>query len=308
MRIVKAGFGLFSILVLLAIILILLPEQIKQDSTATTTESDTTSEQDSETGIERQIGDDSDADQTTANRSIVKNDMAAVPERPEVPKGTISIVIDDVGYSLEELKPFLSLPGKVTFAVLPGLKHSTEAARLIKASGKDLLLHLPMESDNGNDPGPGAIYVGDDPETIAKTLEADLDSVPGAIGINNHMGSRATADIGTMSSVFSAMQGKGLFFLDSKTTPDSRASEIGQLFGIEVIERNIFLDNDTSPEAILSQVEKGLSVARESGSCIFIGHVRNRGVLDVLTDVLPSIAEKSYILMALTKITGVPES
>ena len=83
-----------------------------------------------------------------------------IPERPVRPKGRIVIVVDDAGYNLEDLDPFLKFPGPLSIAVLPGLPHSREAARRIKAAGKELLLHQPMEALGGENPGPGAIRLG----------------------------------------------------------------------------------------------------------------------------------------------------
>ncbi len=121
--------------------------------------------------------------------------LATPPEQPRPEeKGRLAVVIDDAGYDLDELQPFLELPMPLAVAVLPNLPHSREAARRVLAAGKELLLHLPMEPEGRENPGPGALLTADSPEETRRLLDAALATVPGAVGMNNHMGSRATAD------------------------------------------------------------------------------------------------------------------
>ena len=308
-RNIKTVLGVAVIIMLLLIILMLIPEQ-EQTTTAKGSGSEGASnnqiQHDSGTAKEASHGKHNENPERDRNQVIARN---SVPEnrreRPEPVKGSISIVIDDVGNSIEELKPFLRLPGHVTFAVLPGLPYSSESSRLAIEAGKDVLLHLPMEALNENPLGPGGITISDDPQKVREIIENDLASVPGAIGVNNHMGSKATADASLMSSVFSALQGKGHFFLDSRTTADSKAMELGHLFDVRVMERNIFLDNVPTADEVRKEFEKGLVIASETGSCIFIGHVQNRAVCEVLMEMLPLIEKKSYTLITLKKLAGV---
>jgi uncharacterized protein len=297
-----AILGIISIPLLLLVILIMMPDSTKTEKPTVT---ERWGEKDDDTSArpsdERSAPMDEKNDRLISKNTFPQNHT----ERPEQNKGSISIVIDDVGNSLEELAPFLKLPGRIAFAILPGLPYSREAARLVHEAGKDVILHLPMEAVGENPLGPGSITVSDGPDAVRETIDRDLLTVPGAIGINNHMGSKATADMGTMSSVFSALQGKGLFFLDSKTTAQSTASELGALFDVEVMERNIFLDNEPEAESIRIQIEKGLRIAEDKGACVFIGHVQNRVLSDILTEMLPLIEKKSYTLITLNKLRGV---
>ena len=157
---------------------------------------------------------------------------------------SIAIVIDDVGYSLGQLEEFLSFPGPITFSVLPNLQFSSESARLIFAAGKEMILHLPMEAMNGNDPGPGAIRSGQNDREIRRLLDASFSQVPQATGMNNHMGSKATADEGVMEVVMDYLQSNGRFFLDSRTTAASVGSATARDYGVPYLERDVFLDND----------------------------------------------------------------
>ncbi|MEP6471249.1 MAG: divergent polysaccharide deacetylase family protein, partial [Acidobacteriota bacterium] len=118
------------------------------------------------------------------------------PAAPAVAAARIAIVIDDLGNDREALERIARWPFPVAGAVLPGLPDSSDAARRLAASGKEVLLHLPMEPDGYPRvrPGPGVVLRADSDEKIARTVAEDLDSVPGAVGVNNHMGSAATAD------------------------------------------------------------------------------------------------------------------
>ncbi len=152
----------------------------------------------------------------------------ALPEPREV---RLAIVIDDVGYNLSGLKAFLALPYPLAFSVLPDLPHSREAGRLIAAAGKELLVHLPMEPSSGSNPGPGAVLTAQSDEEIQGLSSQSLERLPQAVGLNNHMGSRATADRRVMGVVLGFLRGRGLFFLDSRTTADTVRPGAGRAIG-----------------------------------------------------------------------------
>jgi len=204
-------------------------------------------------------------------------------ERPEK-EARLAVVIDDVGYNLKELESFLQLPLPLAFAVLPRLEHSREAARLIREAGKTLLLHCPMEPMNGEDPGPGTLFTAQSPQEMEKVLEEDLAEVPGAVGVNNHMGSRLTADRSAMRTVLSVLKRKGLFFLDSRTTPDSVAMEIARELGVTAFSRDAFLDNERSRQYIEQAFANGLALARQQGGAVLIGHVHSLELAAQLRD------------------------
>lgn len=205
------------------------------------------------------------------------------PEHPRPEKeGMLALILDDAGYNLEELQAFLDMPGPFTVAVLPNLPHSREAARMVLAAGKDLILHCPMEATGGENPGPGALFVGLEPQEIQVRLEQAFASVPGALGMNNHMGSRATADTALMTAVLGFLKREGKFYIDSRTTPDTVGPRIAQTLGVPFAQRNVFIDDDTTAEQIQSAWSRGVEEAKDRGSAILIGHVQNRAVLDIL--------------------------
>ena len=227
---------------------------------------------------------------------------AAPPQRPR-PEGRLAIIIDDAGYSLEELDAFLALPGPLTISVLPNLPHSSEAARRILAAGKDLLLHEPMEPEGGEDPGPRAIRTGQTPQEITNLLEQAFTSVP-APGMNNHMGSKATADPAVMLAVMAYLKREGKFFVDSRTTADTVGPAEAGAEGVPFLQRDVFIDAGRSQEEIAQAFDKGVSEAKLRGSSILIGHVQDRGVLAILREREGNLSAAGVRLVHLRELLG----
>ena len=228
---------------------------------------------------------------------------AAPPERPR-PEAAIAVVIDDVGYGLEDLREFLEFPGPITLAVLPRLAYTRESARLIREAGKELLLHLPMEALNGEDPGPGAILTSQSDAEIRALLAENFVDLQGAVGVNNHMGSRATADPRVMAVVMEYLAGSGRFFLDSRTTPESRAAGAARAAAVEFVERDVFIDNTTDPPSMRAAFEKGVALARVKGRAVLIGHVYNPEMLTILREVLREMEPFGVRLVSLSSLVG----
>jgi uncharacterized protein len=222
-------------------------------------------------------------------------------ERP-LPKARIAVVIDDVGYDLEDLEAFLDFPEPITLSVLPNLPHSEESARRVFQAGKELLLHLPMEAENGADPGPGAILTSQEDEQIRGLLEASFAQVPQAAGMNNHMGSLATADPRVMNVVMDYLKSNRRFFLDSRTTTKTLGAETAEAHGVPYLERDIFLDNETRDQAIVRAFEQGIEVARKDGSAILIGHVRNPQIVEAISGLLVELDRAGVELVFLSEL------
>jgi len=185
----------------------------------------------------------------------------------------IAIIIDDIGFSPSRLRNFLKLDTPITFSVLPRLKQSHALAREIHLEGHEVMLHQPMEPINSHiDPGPGAVYVGDDADKIICIIDENISEIPFVTGINNHMGSRFTACQKEMKEALLAIKTKGLFFIDSLTTPYSMAYNTAKKLDIATARRNIFIDNIPEKSAILTQLNRLGKLAVDSGYAIGIGH------------------------------------
>jgi polysaccharide deacetylase 2 family uncharacterized protein YibQ len=229
--------------------------------------------------------------------ALPKEERPEPAPRPEV-EARIAVVVDDVGYNLEGLKAFLAIPFPIAFAVLPNLPHSAEAARLIEAAGRELLLHMPMEALNGENPGPGAILTSQDERQIESILEASFAELPAAVGMNNHMGSKATADQRVMDVVMRYLAARRLFFLDSRTTADTLAPTLAERYGVRLLSRDVFVDNQTDAAYIVKAVRKGVDLARSRGRAVLIGHVQDAELARELTRLLPGLERQGVQLVA----------
>jgi polysaccharide deacetylase 2 family uncharacterized protein YibQ len=198
-------------------------------------------------------------------------------------KARVVLLIDDLGNASWALRRLAALPHPVNGAVLPHTPHAALATRSITSTGGDVLLHLPLEPRGypQHDPGRGALFVTMPAEKQRAVLNDAWASVPGAVGLNNHMGSLFTGDAEAMASLAGQLQERDTFFIDSRTTPASRA--LGQMIrhGIPALGRTHFLDHDRSHEAIEARLEEAAAFARRNGVAVVIGHP-NRSTLEVL--------------------------
>lgn len=184
----------------------------------------------------------------------------------------VALVIDDLGTSVDELRPLEGLGVPVSYSVLPYGDQTPEVVAELRKRGEEILLHLPMEPRNGENPGPGALLGGmSDAELEDKTLAA-LRAVPGAVGVNNHMGSKLSEEEGPMKAVLRVLAARGLFFLDSRTSAQTVGYKVARELGVPAAERQVFLDGDPTPGAIEAQFQRLLALARAHGSAIAIGH------------------------------------
>lgn len=198
-----------------------------------------------------------------------------VPPFPKPRPGwpVLAIVIDDLGSSVEQAAAFAEIPIPLTFAVLPDGQASREVLRFLEALDREVIAHLPMEpKDPDMMASPNFLTTSLGPEEVRAKVRDFLDLVPGAIGANNHMGSRFTTDLERMVHVMEVLKERGLFFLDSRTTKETRACEAARLVGVRCVERDVFLDDDPSPQAVLLQLQRALEVAKGRGFAIAIGH------------------------------------
>jgi polysaccharide deacetylase 2 family uncharacterized protein YibQ len=202
---------------------------------------------------------------------------AAAPTEVAEPTGPptrarVALVIDDLGGSLAPAARLLALGIPVTGAVLPFERHSAEVAKRLRAGGAEVIVHLPMEPTGPQDPGPQAVLERWRPERIAALTESAIAAVPGATGLNNHMGSRITADEEPMRAILAVVARHGLYFLDSRTTEETRAFDWAREAGIPAARRDVFLDDERTPEAVAAQFERLLELARARGAAVAIGH------------------------------------
>jgi polysaccharide deacetylase 2 family uncharacterized protein YibQ len=210
-------------------------------------------------------------------------------------------VIDDAGNNLRELEPFLRIPGPLTIAVLPGLPHSAEAARRIRAAGKEVFLHQPMEALGGQNPGPGAVYSGMSGPEIRAVLAANVAEIGPVAGMNNHQGSKITMDAAAMETVLAFCRENGLYFLDSRTTAETAAPAAAKRLGIKIGERDVFIDNIQERASMIRYIEGGLRKADQKGAAVMIGHTWSTELAATLEELYPDLVDEGYSLSTISR-------
>jgi len=224
------------------------------------------------------------------------------PENTAVNLGTLAFVIDDAGNNLRELEPFLRISSPFTIAVLPGLPYSAEAARRIRAAGKEVILHQPMEALGGQNPGPGAIYNGMSADEVRAVLSRNIAEIGPVAGMNNHQGSRITMDSEMMETILAFCAEHGIFFLDSRTTAETVAPAAAKRLGIKIAERDVFIDNEQNKDAMLHYITSGLERARKNGGAVMIGHTWSPDLAPLLAEQFPLLTKQGYTLLTASDI------
>ncbi|HYG62196.1 MAG TPA: divergent polysaccharide deacetylase family protein, partial [Thermoanaerobaculia bacterium] len=208
--------------------------------------------------------------------------------------------------SIDDLPPLLRLGVPVSYAVLPFEEATPTVVAELRRRGVEMLLHLPMEPRNGEDPGPGALRLGMSDEELRQLTVAALRAVPGASGVNNHMGSGLSAHEPSMEAILGLLATRRLFFLDSRTSAESVGYRVATSLGIPAAERQVFLDDDQTPEAIRTQFQRLLGLARTRGAAIAIGHP-HPATLAVLADEVPRARDMGYEFVPVSFLLDRPD-
>ncbi len=208
----------------------------------------------------------------------------------------IGIVIDDLGLDHPRTARAMRLPAPVTLAFLSYGNRLAEETAAARAVGQELLVHVPMEPQGpAMDPGPNVLRAGDDAAQIRARLDWALGRFTGFVGINNHMGSKFTADAAAMDIVAQELKARGLLFLDSRTSAATRAFERARAAGVPAASRGIFLDRELNPDAVRQRLADLEAQARKHGRAIAIGHPHDV-TLDALEAWLPTLGAKGLQL------------
>ncbi|MBO9128448.1 divergent polysaccharide deacetylase family protein [Bacillus sp. 165] len=212
----------------------------------------------------------------------------------------VVIVIDDFGNNMKGTKQMLSLPIPLTAAVMPFLPSTKQDAISAHKKGYEVIVHLPMEPYRGKKSwlGPNAITTDLSDKEIRKRVTDAIEDVPYAIGMNNHMGSKATADERIMRIVLTICKERGLFYLDSRTNSQSLASTIGKELGVPVIENELFFDDLYTHTHVTKQANVLLQKIQTDPVLVAIGHVGPPGEITsrVLSSYIPKIKEKAHFV------------
>jgi hypothetical protein len=213
--------------------------------------------------------------QELASRQPREKHEGSRASRPPEISAVVAIVIDDLGQDIRPAEEILALRDQVTLAVMPGLPQSRRIAELARQQGREVIVHMPMEAKNHRDrrQAPGTLRADMTPMEFIAAVNDNLDSVPGAVGVNNHEGSSLTENREAMTFLVSELKNRNLFFLDSVTSPKSDALAVAKEFGLRAAKRDVFLDNENdNPSAIRKQLAELGRLAKEHGRAIGIAH------------------------------------
>ena len=234
---------------------------------------------------------------TTSPDTLEEQTSSQTPvETEKIPiRGVIGLIIDDFGYRNDHVSNgFLQLPGKLTYAIIPGHDYSQLFSKKAYDAGYEIIVHLPMENIGktyGEEEYVLMSYFQDD--EIKNRINKAFDHLPESIGLNNHQGSRGTADSRVMTLLAGVIKEKKKFFLDSRTTNNSLAETTMRKYGVPTNKRDIFLDNELDEEKIKIQLLKLADTSEEKGIAIGIGHVKPQ-TLNVLAKEIPVLQEKGF--------------
>ena len=270
--------------------------------------------------LERQAREDHldvSVDETRGRKGLRVADIRLSHNRKPVARWTIrevprllhaAIIIDDLGANLETPHQLLALPYALTFSILPHLSSSAETAREARHAGREVMLHLPMEPIPSPHAPPGLadIRVGMNRLQIEHVIDSDLASVPQAAGVNNHMGSRATADPRLMAAVMRSLAGRHLFFIDSRTTASSVAFDAARRQGLPAFYRSVFLDDTQSVPYTIGQLREFRRVLEEQGAALAIGHPYPTTIA-ALAKFLPALVRDDVELESASQLLPLPE-
>lgn len=214
----------------------------------------------------------------------------------------LAIIVDDGGYGGDATEIILGLDPRLTLAILPNTPHAAETVRRARERGFEVILHMPMENlDASLYPHDGQLLVSMNEADIRRRVEDALAQVPGAVGVNNHMGSLFTQNPKAMALFMEVIREHDLFFIDSRTTPHTRAHDIARAFGVPSAARDLFLDHEPGPDEIRRRLNQVVTLARERGHAIAICHFRPT-TAQALSELLPALAESGVELVPASEL------
>jgi len=226
----------------------------------------------------------------------------AVAVETDAGRPMVAIVIDDMGVDRKRSRRAIALPPPLTLAFLTYAEDLDRQTAAASASGHELMVHMAMEPRSDKvDPGPNVLRVENDADEIRRRLDWGLNRFGAYVGINNHMGSRFTADARGMAVVMDELRQRGLMFLDSRTSGSSVGARMAREAGVPVLERNVFLDNINDLKEVLRRLDETERLARRRGYAIAIGHPRD-ATIAALDAWMPEAAGRGIALVPVSAI------
>lgn len=215
----------------------------------------------------------------------------------------LAIIIDDMGNSMAEARSLGAIKVPLTFAIIPGLRVDTAVSEYAAEHQIETMIHVPMQSKGWPERRleTNGLLVTMDEGEIQERMSAFLEKFPGAVGVNNHMGSAFTEQEKKMTAVLQPLKKGNLFFIDSVTSPESVGVTVAQRLGLRSARRNVFLDNEQNRGYIVGQLNQAVRLARKNGSAIAICHP-HPATIAALAAALPELAAQGVTLVPVSRL------
>ena len=210
-----------------------------------------------------------------------------------------AILIDDIGPDDALVDNFLKLGIPLTYCIMPFEKHSRDTAEKLAAAGQIIFLHQPMEPEGFPivDPGSRALLLRMNEKEIRDMFEKNLSDIPGACGVNNHMGSAFTSNKEKTEYFLKYVKKKNIIFVDSFTSVTSVAYRTALGMDIPALQNECFLDNKDDIKYIIRQLELFKKSVMKNGEGIAIGHIHKKNLPAALEKVIPEFKQAGIELM-----------
>jgi polysaccharide deacetylase 2 family uncharacterized protein YibQ len=231
--------------------------------------------------------------------------ILAFPSLANAQNAQVAIIIDDIGYRQSDAA-VLTLPGKITYAILPHTPYGKTLAQQAYNQDDDVILHIPMEAENGKKLGPGALTTHMNEQAIRTVLSLAFAEIPFALGINNHMGSKLTKLYNPMTWTMRFLKERDLFFVDSVTTGRTKAERIANKLGVPTTHRQFFLDNELNSDYIDQQFLQLIEYAQQHKSVVAIAHPHPETVI-ALKRLIPLLAQLEIDLVPISSLISPDE-
>jgi uncharacterized protein len=218
-------------------------------------------------------------------------------------KGLLAVIIDDMGSSVEEARKLADIGVPLTFSIIPGLARYREVAAFASTNGIEAMIHIPMQPKewprrrleaNG-------LLLSMDDAAVRERLEGFMRDLPRAVGANNHMGSEYTEHGEKMRVVLGVLKSRGLFFIDSVTSPRTTGLALAREMGVRSERRDVFLDNEQNEAYIQGQLNQAVRRAYKTGASIAICHP-HAATIKALASLLPGLEQQGITLVPASRL------
>ena len=215
----------------------------------------------------------------------------------------IALVIDDLGGESLIAKELLQWDLPLTFSILPFTPYAKATAKEAHQKGKEVILHVPMEPHGYPKvrPGEGVLLQEMDEESLRRQLIKDIEAVPYIKGASNHMGSRLMEDPEKVKIILSELKRRRLYFLDSRTTPQTVGMDVAQGIGVKAIERSLFIDHSLDEEDIKEKIGKLIRLSLSNGKAVGIGHP-HPSTIKSIKEMIPKMKERGIEIVPLSSV------